>query len=96
MFYRALGVPLRIAHTSALLATTALAPHCILRLIVAMETAILIIPQIRRENSGYKSVSDWLNGNKVYRFTDISKGSQTIVGGLLNFIGSPVKIPVDR
>ena len=41
-------------------------------------------------------IRDWLNGNKVYRFTDISKGSQTIVGGPLNFIGPPVRIPADR
>ena len=43
-----------------------------------------------------KNNGPFINGNKIYRFTDFSKGSQTVVGGPLNFIGPPVKIPVDR
>ena len=57
---------------------------------------IHFIPQIRRENSGCKPISDWLDGNKVYRFTVISKGSQTNIGEPINFIGPTIKIPVDR
>ena len=57
-------------------------------------TAILNISQIRRENSGYKPVSDWLKGNK-YRFTDTS-GPIKLNGPPIKFVGGPIKLVVDR